>query len=372
MDKFNNADFLSWANEKNLFYERFSLIADRIQGFVIKHVLNSVESAEEVAVRLDDVMKNCDEITYDESGAAEAYAILHFLDRYHRFQLIYKKMIELNVFPIRKILTNMDVGTGPAPALFALSDIYTLIKDYCIEKNLNSPEQIENQYVEKSQGFRNWLHHFTEYANYIEGENVFYNVPYHHGKFNDFKGIDFNREYSYWDYDDDGDQYVARSIDKTRNNLVIFSNFLTNNDTVEKFSNELYNSALFLRNKGILLVVGARSTSDKYREVYTKLDKIISEGKYTNNRFIGNCRRINLENHTMSYRYNTPEGERMKVFLKEVLSRFDELGVINQIPQAVLKMLQKAVKEEYDYEVPWEVHLYKRFSKFRHKYRLKR
>lgn len=52
MEKYNNADFLSWANEKNLFYERFSLIADRIQGFVIKRVLNNVEDGKEVAARL--------------------------------------------------------------------------------------------------------------------------------------------------------------------------------------------------------------------------------------------------------------------------------------------------------------------------------
>jgi hypothetical protein len=195
--------------------------------------------------------------------------------------------------------------------------MYSLIRDYCIEKNIEAPEEIENQYVEKSYGFRNWLHHFTEYANYVDKENVFYNVPYHHGKFSDFKGIDFNWVYSYWDYDDDGDLYVVQSVDKTRNNLVIFSNFLTNNDTVEHFSNELYKSALFLRNKKILLVVGARSDLDKYSQVYTKLDEIIIKGKFTNSRFIGSCKKINLENYKMSYRYNSLEGERIKVFLRK-------------------------------------------------------
>ncbi|HDR7288002.1 hypothetical protein SIL04_16985 [Bacillus cereus group sp. BfR-BA-00331] len=92
MGNFNGAEFLLWAEEQNLFYKKFLLIADRIQGFIIDMVLNDVKRAEAVAICLEDVMRNCDEITYDEPGNAEAYAILHFLDRYHRFQLIYRKM----------------------------------------------------------------------------------------------------------------------------------------------------------------------------------------------------------------------------------------------------------------------------------------
>lgn len=380
MNTFDSQQFLTWVRENNLLVIRLSEIARRLEGFLIENVLNDERRAKCVASKLEDVLKNCDEITYDEDGAAEAYAILHFLDRYHRFQLIFLKMIESDLLTInREEIDNLDVGTGPAPALFALSDIYSLVREYHTSNNIRLPFKLineKNDYVERSKGFRYWLHHFTEYANYIDRDtnDIFYNVPYHHGKFDDFKGIEFNRNKSLYDFDDDGDPILVRWTEKTRNNLVIFSNFLTNNETVDTFAEELYNSALYLRNKGVLLVVGARRNSDKYKHVYTRLDEIIDEGRFSNHRFIGSCKRVELteDEQLMSYSYNSPEGNIIKTFLSNVLEKFKEINAIDLIAPSVLEMLNKTIQDKYNYQVKWEMHLYQKFSKPRRKMLLKR
>lgn len=131
MKIFSKSDFLRWVEDNDLLYIKFLEIANRLESFIISNVLEDSDRAKVIALRLEDVLHNCDEITYDEEGSAEAYAILHFLDRYHRFQLIFIKMLELDLLTIKRSrIDNLDVGTGPAPALFALSDMYSLIKEY--------------------------------------------------------------------------------------------------------------------------------------------------------------------------------------------------------------------------------------------------
>lgn len=79
-----------------------------------------------VAVEMSDVVKNCDKIDYKSIYTAGAYAIWHLLDRYHRFQLMQAVLLEnnYNFHRTDRPARIMDIGTGPAPALFAFSDCY--------------------------------------------------------------------------------------------------------------------------------------------------------------------------------------------------------------------------------------------------------
>lgn len=111
---------------------------------------------------MSDVVKNCDKIDYKSIYTAGAYAIWHFLDRYHRFQLMQAVLLEnnYNFHRTDRPARIMDVGTGPAPALFAFSDCY---------KTLNSILGInacacEEDYIEQSKGFREFLHKYCELA----------------------------------------------------------------------------------------------------------------------------------------------------------------------------------------------------------------
>jgi len=123
--------YMNWLDCTDDLLQRFAPLSSQVESFMLDRVLQSKEGAGLVASRPADVLKNCDTVNYDEPGVVEAYVILHFLDRFHRFQLIFLNLLEQGLLPIKILpIDVLDVGTGPAHALFALSDIYSGINLY--------------------------------------------------------------------------------------------------------------------------------------------------------------------------------------------------------------------------------------------------
>lgn len=123
-------DFIKWIDTNDLLFQRFEHLGILLQSFLIDRVLDEQDASGEIAQRFLDALANCNNISYDEPGLVEAYTTLHFLDRYHRFQLILRFLVEQNLLPTinTRTIQALDIGTGPAPTLYALSDIYDLIK----------------------------------------------------------------------------------------------------------------------------------------------------------------------------------------------------------------------------------------------------
>ena len=105
-----------------------------------------------------DVFKNCDSIDYQNEEIVAAYVMLHLLDRYVRFQKIQEELLKrgflekwinmknrgVKANPNYKLkMRILDVGTGPAPALFAFSDLYEWIKKF-----YNNKIDIKEDYIE--------------------------------------------------------------------------------------------------------------------------------------------------------------------------------------------------------------------------------
>ena len=117
-------DFNSWLDDTGFLYNRLDLLASKLERYLLSYKLTSSEDMRQVASKFSDVLKKCDLIDYQEDSTAIAYAILHFLNRYRRFQLNFLRLIEKDLLPIRdRTINALDVGTGPGPALYALSDI---------------------------------------------------------------------------------------------------------------------------------------------------------------------------------------------------------------------------------------------------------
>jgi hypothetical protein len=167
--------YLEWLDHKDDLFQRFEFLAEKLESFILKYVLRSNERAALVAERFHDVLSNCDTVNYDDDGVVEAYAILHFLDRFLRFQQIFLKMLERGLLPMKTLpIDALDIGTGPAPALFALSDIYSSLYHFATEVSeewIGSPV-LRSDYVESSRRFREWLHAFTEHANSRETDQT--------------------------------------------------------------------------------------------------------------------------------------------------------------------------------------------------------
>jgi len=263
----------------------------RLEKFLKSYALKN--GKKEVCERFLDVLKNCDAITYDEEGVSIAYSILHFMDRYHRFQLLFLKLLEEDILPIKPQIDILDLGSGPGPSMYAMSDMYELYRMFEKEtKGVSTIKKLNIEYVEKSIEFTNFLHHFTEFANYPENidDEWEYRVPYHHTIFNDISDLVFNerkRVYrsEYEQIEDEWYQIQETVIVKRRYDLAILSNFLTNVEMVNEFSDQIRKTAFFLRNRGLFVLVGANGSSGKYEPVYDGIDNIVLNNRYSTNRF---------------------------------------------------------------------------------------
>ena len=173
---------------------------------------------EDIIQELDDVLCQCDKIDYQSNATAIAYAIFHFLDRYHRIQLMCQFLLENGYINRAKQYDILDIGTGPSQVLFALSDHFQSInliegKELCT---------VRSDYVEQSRGFRNFLHQFVELA---LSEGIQYRVPFHHGRTQNISDIIFNELRPVYGglshYNRSNSRYI-----KYRYDISVFNNYL--------------------------------------------------------------------------------------------------------------------------------------------------
>ncbi|NMF90990.1 hypothetical protein [Aromatoleum petrolei] len=254
----------------------------------------------------------------------------------------------------------MDVGTGPGPSMYAVSDFYsnTLPKRQN-EDSIREQAGFSIDYVERSYQFRNWLHHFTEFVNYYCPTQIPWLVPFHHGTFDDFQNLEFNQTEIRLERDDDGEQVPFHYVRRHRFDLIVFSNFLTTKEQTAAFSKEIENCARYLRNDGILVVVGAKSSSKKYKEVYGEIEKTIVLGRYSNRKLVARCQRVMLSDSVMGYSWKDGYGERLKALTKSV---FDALQAHagDVIPKEAADLLRNSVQPEYSRPIEWELLVFRK------------
>jgi SAM-dependent methyltransferase len=352
-----HCDRLLWTPEGRRFVE-LSLL---VEGYLLNRLGENAELGADVASQLLNVLKRCDTITYNEPGAADAYALLHFLDRYHRFQLTYAHLHLNGLMPLKGTgIDLLDVGTGPGPSMFAASDFYS--ERFGQADVLNSDQRrpaFKIDYAERSVEFRRWLHHFTEYANFYSPTSKRWDVPYHHGTFHDFSNIEFDQELSDWGPDEDGGGDHVHYVRRHHYDLITFSNFLTTGDQVTQFRDELQNCARFLRHKGILLVVGATDASAKYKEVYDALSRVIIGQRYGSRKFAAWCQSVHLEPYVLSYRWTDPYGEQLKQLLRTVYKVLRSTH-LEAIPAEAAQRLQASIQPDYDRANEWQVLVFRK------------
>lgn len=343
---------------------RFLELKQLLQAFLIQRITLDEGCAGDMASQLLNVLENCDAITYEEAGTAEAYALLHFLDRFHRFQLTFHRLHTLGLMPVKsRNIDVLDVGTGPGPSMFALSDFYVAAKGTGLSLDEGWGKQgFEIDYVERSRAFRHWLHHFTEYANYACPSKRPWWVPFHHGTFHDFKGLNFTSTRFSSEYDDDGDLITRTVKVKHRYDLVVFSYFLTTRSQVQEAAKELQDCARYLRHNGILLVVGARATSRKYAEVYEEMHRVIVEGRYSNRKLKARCAPVDIGESVLRYSWGDSHGKRLKSLTATVLKQL-QATVPGKLPAAGEQILEESVRPEYSRKIEWQVFVFKKSAR---------
>jgi len=151
------------------------------------------------------------------------------------------------------------MGTGPASAICSLSDIYRSINLFGKENHISTFAELkfDSDYVENSGRFRDWLHHFTEFANVRNRGDSHQNqwiFPFHHGSFIDAYNSDPRTQ-----------RWLKET--ETSFDIVTIGNFITEENQVRKLERVFVGLSKVLKSGGMLLVTGGGSNWEYFEKV---------------------------------------------------------------------------------------------------------
>jgi ribosomal protein RSM22 (predicted rRNA methylase) len=363
------SDFLQWISDEDGLYDRFDRLAREVEALASDRILRECSDVGAIARRLGDVIARCDDIDYDDWIIVQAYALLHFLDRYHRFQIILSRLAELRLLPIKMLpIDILDVGTGPGPSLFAVSDFYASLVRYGIAMGdaALAGLRYNSDFVESSHSFLDWLGWFAGFVNLRDSNSSLdWPRPYYVGSFRDFRGLDFQkekdslfqrriarieREFEEDDQDPPSRDFIIRNLmdDEWKNalryDLIIFSNFLTRAEQVRNLERELRSAANALRNHGIILVVGA--STRKYVEIYSEIREILCGKSYAKKKSISRVSEISIADWKMKYDWRERFGQQMKPVYQLLLKRINDCGVSSAVEANALQFISQRARGE--------------------------
>lgn len=157
--------FLSWVEENGIRSQAFLKLAADLEGYLLQSILVTREACEIFVSQLPAVLERCDEDIYNEPLVPQAYAHVHLLERYRRFWDILVELTKARVLPMRRDgIDVLDVGTGPAPALYAVADFYDAMGKYAdaqaIPNLMTPPPSLES--VESSVAMIDLVHTLSE------------------------------------------------------------------------------------------------------------------------------------------------------------------------------------------------------------------
>jgi hypothetical protein len=341
-------EFLAWLEEKEVRLKTFNKLAEELEHFIIRCLTTGLTTdsfyaqdpstaylCEQFATCIPGVFTNCDDPRmYKQDTAALAYAHVYLLERYRRFWDVLMCLLDAAVLPMSdKGLEVLDVGTGPAPALFAVSDLYQALQDFASEKgyaSLVTPFPHLNT-VESSSNMVRFTHHFSEISERAHGVYT--------ATFKRFDGLDFAElranERQAWRWENDNYDYETGTRETLwpnaawydvgwteglfRYNLVIFSNFLTQKDTVENWRKELLSTFWSIRHGGIAVIVGG--SGEKYQPVYDIVNEVAEKAA---------LRRVTSVSEKVPCYYSDPYAKRIKTHYNTIWTWIRENSAIDE------------------------------------------
>ncbi len=344
----HNIAFQRWLEQTRVRQKNFEKISDCLEKFIIDSLHNS-EKCRTFAQCLIPALRNSKAV-YSRPEGIIAYTHLHFLERYHRFWDVCLELLKAGVLPMRDSgIDILDVGTGPAPSIYAVQDFYRELvyfgQQQKIKELLTPLPNLE--IVESNYYMCFFIHLFSELCRR--------NGPYHR-TFADFHGLDLRNErlaatqsriQKIADEDDTSEKYARWWVydsepwwkDAFRYNLVIFSNFLTESNQFGQLMEELTSVFNALRNGGVVVVVGG--TGKHYPELFKLIDNLAKTSQ---------IRRIDWIPDSIPCVYNDYHGDRIKELFNKIWLHISRIIEVREFEKTLLK--EKA-RDVWDPLVPY-------------------
>jgi hypothetical protein len=282
------AELAKWLRVNRILEHNVGRLAEDLATYLLDWGLRTPQEGARFLAAVPLVIARCDDDIYGDQAVADAYAWVHLLERYRRAWLALYALFDVGRLPLaRKGLEVLDVGTGPAPVLYAVSDFHAAVRAFADEADIDDlrlePPHLSS--VEESGAMTHLVHVISEIGRRPRG-------PYRA----DFRSIlevapeelrEHRRAFEVrrlMEEEGIGDERTANRMvseagyveSSFRYRFVVFSNFLTTSDSVIRWSEPLTAMARSLYPGGLSFVMGAAG-GDKYRTIYRDVAVLMSE-----------------------------------------------------------------------------------------------
>lgn len=317
--------FLAWLEAEAVFDNAFNVLAADLESFILQ-TLTDKPIAETFMEAIPDVLSKCNDDIYDLPLRPEAYAYMHLLERYRRTWRVLAELTRTGDLPLARYgVRTLDVGTGPAPVLYAVNDFYRALARFA-EASRIEPLKLplpELRAVEGSHAMAHFFHNFSEHAGRASG-------PFG-AEWQDFRAFDPAEQRSAESKarvdaiieEDDTSEAVARQwVNEYEGwrqgaytyRLCVFSNFLTTVELLDELEDRIRKAFSAVTTGGLVVITGSDKT--RYQDIYAWVDEIAS---------VAGFRRLKTE-QGLGLDDNDPYAEVIKRFYLAVWRRLNELG----------------------------------------------
>ncbi|WP_217182232.1 hypothetical protein [Streptomyces sp. AC495_CC817] len=263
----------------------------------INTVASSTDTPEAVAARLAHVLDRCDDLEFRDPAEVTAYMILHLADRYGRVTQILERLFTAGHLPLRRRrLSVLEIGAGPAPALYAVHDFYDDLALWAqtTRQQVEFAPATEMSALDRGPAWSRLLHHFSEEIHQVRREVPTFSgtLPFGvtHPDFTEFsvfrehvRALESKAQLIADEFDRDDETIspgFARMLAQEEGvrtpsayDLVVMCNFLTNQGTVALFRKEIRGLAHSLTPGGLLIVLG--SATERYSPIWADLKQLL-------------------------------------------------------------------------------------------------
>jgi hypothetical protein len=297
-ERANASAILDWRRPSDSYsYWQLQSVCQAVDAVIRRYVTDST-SANAVAHALRPTRVACDAVTFRSIDEALAYLVQHLADRYGRVTQVLERLLAIGHLPIRKTrLTVLDIGAGPAPALYAIHDFYQDLRAWTEStgQDIRFTSISDPHALDRGPSWDAVLHMLSEQLAAVrEPARMNGSLPFSrtHDDLAGFSVGEIHLEaresaiaHVMRDFDraDEpisrhGAQILATEESKrlwapSAYDFIVLCNFLTNPVITDEFAGEITELGRSLTPGGLLIALGG--TGDQYPEVWSRLDELL-------------------------------------------------------------------------------------------------